>query len=77
MVELSQIREGMEVLGSDGQRLGSVKNQVPGDCFRVDCRRAPDLYIPIHAVDRLDGGQVVLKVTAARATNMGWELRPK
>jgi hypothetical protein len=73
----AEVTPGMQVTCRDGHRIGSVKEMLPGGrYFRVDCRFAPDLYVPLDAVHDTSGGEVHLKVTHIESTNLGWEAKP-
>jgi hypothetical protein len=67
----NEIRDGMEVLGSDGRPVGSVK-EVHYNAFLVDRRDAPDVFVPI--VDcHMSDGVVRLQVASADVDKQGWE----
>jgi hypothetical protein len=73
-----EIRVGMEVLGSEGHRIGSVKEIMNGgQYFHVDVPLAQDYYVPISAVESVNANQVRLRLTAQDAAYAGWELKPK
>ncbi|MFV0623700.1 DUF2171 domain-containing protein [Sphingomonas sp. ac-8] len=66
MVETSQIRPHMEVLGSDGAHVGTV-DHIEGDRIKLARRDSPDgdhHYVPLSAVARVDA-HVHLDRTAA------------
>jgi hypothetical protein len=65
------LQEGMEVLGSDGQSLGRVK-EVGNTEFLVDRRMRPDLRLPLDLVESVDGNQVKLAVTSEQAVKGSW-----
>ena len=68
---------GMDVFSRDGKKLGRVKATLgDGRYVHVDCPRAPDYYVPVEEIAGVSDGAVHLRVTAASATNMGWEARP-
>ncbi|MBX6342453.1 MAG: DUF2171 domain-containing protein [Thermomicrobiaceae bacterium] len=68
-------RPGMDVVGSDGDRVGEVK-EVADRYLLVDRSLAADLYVPYTAVDRVEGDRVVLTIPDERADQMGWERPP-
>lgn len=70
------VKSGMEVLGSDGDRVGAVKG-AQHDYFLVDRSLARDLYIPYSAIERVEGNAVILNLTDEEAPNMGWEDAPE
>jgi hypothetical protein len=77
MVRHAEIQPGMEVLCRDDHVIGHVKTVLPGGAFfQVDCRHAPDLYVPMSAVAGAREGAVHLRVTRAETTNLGWEAKP-
>lgn len=68
---------GMEVVTSDDAVLGHVKDvSSTAKCFRVDCRHAPDLYVPHASVRDIEGGKVILRSSKQQVPYLGWELRP-
>jgi hypothetical protein len=73
-----KLAAGMEVVSSDGETLGRVKEIASsGQYFRVDCPMAPDYYVPMQEVATTSDGRVRLRVSRAMAANMGWEVRPE
>lgn len=69
---------GMEVVTSDGAVLGHVKDVSDrAKCFRVDCRHAPDLYVPHTYIRETGKGNLVLRASKHEVPYLGWELRPK
>lgn len=69
---------GMEVVTNDGTVLGHVKDvSHTAQCFRVDCRHAPDLYVPHNYIQRAAEGSLILRVSKHQVSYLGWELRPK
>lgn len=68
----------MEVVTSDGAVLGRVKDiSEAAHCFRVDCRLAPDLYVPRGYVRTVDNGKVILQASKEQVPYLGWELKPE
>ena len=73
-----KLATGMDVLSSDGEKLGRVKSVSPdGQYFRVDCPFAPDYYVPVQDIASADDGRVHLRVSKTAAANQGWEARPE
>jgi uncharacterized protein (TIGR02271 family) len=70
-----QAREGMEVVGSDGERVGLVKEVRAGDLL-VDRAMRRDLYVPLDAVREVTGERVVLTIPADEADDQGWPNPP-
>ena len=70
-----QAREGMEVVGSDGERVGLVKEVRVGDLL-MDRPTRRDLYVPLDAVREVTGGRVVLTGGAGEADDQGWPNPP-
>lgn len=66
-----EVGKDMEVIGSDGGRVGRVKETRLSD-FLVDRRLALDVYVPMEAVQRVAGDRVMLNVPADRVGDMGW-----
>lgn len=76
MANASQIREHMEVIGSDGQHVGTV-DKVEGDEIKLT-KNDPQAqgqhhYIPINLVASVEQDSVQLNLTAdeARQQSMG------
>jgi hypothetical protein len=79
-----QIQVGMEVLSSDGQHIGKVKEVREAD-FLVDRPLARDVFVPYefvmgtpHEVERMRGApmgptEVVISVSAAHVDTQGWQ----
>ena len=65
------VRTGMEVVGSDGDRVGDVKD-VLATGFFVRRQMAPDLYVPLDAVRGVEGVRVILGVPAGHVDDMQW-----
>ena len=77
MADTKMLLAGMDVLSSDGKRLGCVKAaSKDGKYFHVDCPMALDLYVPVEEIAEIEEGVVRLRVTEVRAANMGWEAKP-
>lgn len=64
------LRVGMEVVGSDGQRMGKVKAVRVAD-FVVDRRFRRAVALPFRAIHEA-GDQVILSVPAKEATKIDW-----
>jgi len=78
MVETSDIREHMKVIGADGVHLGTV-DHVDGDRIKLtrdDSPQGPDgegarhHYIPVGLVAEVEGDTVRLSATAQNAQDM-------
>ena len=69
MATADQIKEHMEVSGSDGQHVGTVDG-IEGDRIKLTKSDASDdqhHYIDLSHVDRVEDNRVYLKVDAATA----------
>lgn len=70
--QASDIREHMEVVGSDGQHVGTV-DKVEGDRIKLTKQDDPDgtaqhhHFLPLRSVESVDGEQVRLSMTATAA----------
>ena len=67
----SYLQEGMEVVGSDGNRVGRVKEVRDSD-FLVDRSPQRDVYVPFDAVQAVVDGRVVLNVPAGQVGYTDW-----
>jgi hypothetical protein len=70
MANASQIREHMEVIGSDGQRVGTV-DKVEGDNIKLT-KNDPEAggqhrYIPLDTVESVEQNAVRLNMPAEQA----------
>ena len=65
------IRSGMNVVGTDGERIGQVK-EVRGSDFLIDRPMARDVYVPFSACRTVSSNRVVLTIRADEVDNMGW-----
>jgi len=72
------ISGGMDVFGSDGEKVGSVAG-VEGDYVVVSKGFffPTDYYIPTSAINSADGEGVYLNVTKDEALNQGWDTAPE
>jgi hypothetical protein len=66
-----QIRETMDVVGSDGESIGSVKS-VRGTDFEVNRPMSRDLYVPFSAVRTVDSERVLLNCRASEVDQQQW-----
>lgn len=66
-----QIRDTMDVVGSDGEKVGTVK-EVHGTDFLLDRPTARDLFVPFSAVQTVDGERVMLGIRAAEIEEQHW-----
>jgi hypothetical protein len=67
-----QIRKGMEVVGSDNQRIGSVKKIRSRD-FLVDRPLGRDIYVPFDACQEADHQRIKLGVPSNEIDQQNWE----
>ena len=77
-MEPIQIREGMDVVGTDGEKLGDVDHQ-EGDFIVVKKGFffPKDYYIPVDAIASADDDRVYLTVTKDAALDQGWDIAPQ
>ncbi len=67
MVDTTKIEEHMEVVGSDGQHVGSVDNLGIKLTKKDPLAHDQHHYIKLDYVASVDGGKVVLTMPAAQA----------
>jgi hypothetical protein len=67
----SRVRESMEVVGSDGENIGQVKNLRDND-FLVDRNMARDIFVPFSAVRTIDGDRIMLNIRAGEVDSQNW-----
>lgn len=70
-----QILQGMQVIGSDGGNIGSVKEVRQND-FLIDRALQRDIYAPFDAVVEVQESRVRLNVPADQIDDMGWQSPP-
>src|SRR5215207_5199443 len=74
----SQIMTGDEVIGSDGDKVGTVAEVQPNYIVVEKGFFFPtDYYIPMSAVSSASNGQVTLNVAKDAALNSGWDTVPE
>jgi hypothetical protein len=66
-----EVREGMEVIGRDGESIGEVK-EVRSNDFLVDRPMARDIYVPFSAANTSEG-RIRLHVSARDVENQDWD----
>ena len=66
-----QLRTGMEVIGSDGDDAGRVKEVRDAD-FLVARRMRRDVYVPFSAIMHVAEDRVTLSIPGERVDDMGW-----
>lgn len=71
------LTQGMDVVGSDGDKVGSVQD-VRGEYVVVSKGFffPTDYYVPFDALTNVDGDKVYLNVTKDEALNQGWDQEP-
>jgi uncharacterized protein (TIGR02271 family) len=67
----NMLAQDMEVVGSDGESVGRVKEVREGD-FLVDRPSARDVYVPMDAVTEVANDRVTLNVQGHEVDDMGW-----
>lgn len=71
------ITGGMDVVGSDGQKLGTVDHTEGNYIVASKGMLFPtDYYIPVDAVSNVDEDRVYLNVTKEMALDQGWNTMP-
>lgn len=66
-----RVREGMQVVGSDEENIGRVK-EVRHTDFLVDRTLARDIYVPYEAVQSASQDRVIITVPAGEVNDQGW-----
>jgi len=74
----SQIQVGDEVVGSDGDKVGTVA-EVQSTYLVIEKGFffPTDYYIPMNAISQVGNGQIVLNVSKDAALHSGWETVPE
>ncbi|MBV9582976.1 MAG: YsnF/AvaK domain-containing protein [Chloroflexi bacterium] len=73
-----QIHEGMEVLDTDGQKIGMCGEDL-GDYFNVDAGflGMTEYYVPYSAITDVSDDHIFLNVRKDQVGDMGWHERPE
>lgn len=71
----SQVQEGAEVVGVDEDYIGRVK-EVSGNTVLVDRKMQRDVYVPLEAIQGVDGGRVRLNIPSDQVDDQGWDNPP-
>lgn len=70
-VDPSRIHVGMEVYGSNGSFIGTVKQIYDADVW-VDRTMQRDVFVPFTAMQAIADDRIVLDVISGRVGDMGW-----
>jgi len=70
--DLPRLSTGMEVVSSDGQRVGQVKEVRERAILIERALLLPDVDLPITAIREVTGGRAVLTVAADRVDDLWW-----
>ncbi len=74
-VDRGDVQLGMEVVGADGESVGTVK-EIHDAAVLVDRPLARDVYVPFYAIDGLRAEQVVISVPHDLVDAMDWPSPP-
>jgi hypothetical protein len=66
-----RVRENMEVVGSDGEAVGGVK-EISNNSFLIDRPMHRDLFVPFNAIRSMSGNRLTLSVQANEVDDQGW-----
>ena len=74
---MGRIQSGMDVYGSDGEKVGDVSD-VTGSYVLVTkgFLFTKDIYIPTSAITGVEGDRVYISVSKDRVDSMGWDAAP-
>ena len=74
----TQVHEGMEVLDTDGQKIGMC-GETLGNYFNVDAGflGTKEYYVPFSAITNVSDGAIFLNVRKDQMGGMGWDRRPE
>lgn len=78
MAQRYEFRKGADVFGSDGQKIGDVKDVGTNflDVSTGFLGFGGELYIPFDAVNRVEDDRIYLNVPSDRVSSMGWNQKP-
>ncbi len=74
----TQVHEGMEVLDTDGDKIGMCGESI-GDYFNVDAGflGTTEYYVPFSAIKNISDNAIFLNIRKDRVRSMGWDRRPE
>jgi hypothetical protein len=75
VVDRAQLRNGMQVVGSDGNFVGHVKS-IAQFHISIDRPARMDAYAPFDVIREITQDRAVLNVPADQVDNMGWSKIP-
>lgn len=67
----SQLREGMSVVGSDGDNVGELK-EISSSSFLLDRSMHREIFVPYSAIQSVTGDRVMLSVRSNDIDDQGW-----
>lgn len=68
-----RIRQGMHVVGIDGEQIGQVQDMRDGSFTLSRANGQRPLYVPSRAIQSVQNDQVVLTTRSSEVENQGWE----
>lgn len=68
----TNLREGEQVVGSKGNKLGTIK-EIHNNDLLLSRPTAPDVHVPFTAIQDTSGNQVKLNVAADQVDKQGWQ----
>ncbi len=72
----SQLKQGMDVTGSQGKKVGTVK-EIHNNDILIDRPMALDVHVPFSAIQNVSDNTVTLNVPADQVDNMHWATSAK
>ncbi len=72
----SQLKPGLDVVGSNGDKIGTVK-EIHDHDFSIDRSMAPDVLAPFSSIQDVKNGQVKLNIPANQVDNQHWATSEK
>jgi uncharacterized protein (TIGR02271 family) len=74
----AQVHEGMEVLDTDGHKIGMC-GEMQGNYFNVDAGflGTTEYYVPLSAITNISDNSIFLNVRKDQVETMGWDRRPE
>ena len=76
-MRMTDLKTGWEVLGNDGQRLGTIKDVGQNYVLTSHSGLSGDLYVPASAIANVMDETVHLNLAKHEAEAMGWEQVPR
>jgi hypothetical protein len=76
-VRITDLRRGWEVVGNDGQRVGSIVRVGQNYILTSRPGMAADVFVPVSFVANVENKVIHLNIRQPDVSQMGWEQEPR